>query len=67
MSDKRNLCDYQCSEGVSLHVQPLQKLQAFILQQLYGEIIQIPVVKIQVFVALLLGHENSLVEFSRHF
>lgn len=59
--------EYQCSEQVPLHVQSLQKLQAFILQQLNGEILQVPIVKKEVFVALLFGDGNSLVKLCCHF
>lgn len=57
---------YQCGERVSLHVESLQELQAFILQQLNGEIVQVSVVEEQVLVALLLGNENSVVQFGGH-
>lgn len=57
---------YQRRERVPLHVEPFQKLQAFVFQQLHGESIQIPVVQKEVFVTLLLGDENSLMEFNCH-
>lgn len=57
---------YQRRERVPLHVKSFQKLQAFILQQLQGESIQVPVVQKEVFVTLLLGDENSVMEFNCH-
>lgn len=57
---------YQRGEGVPLHVKSLQRLQAFILQHLPGERVQVPVVEEEHLLSLLPGHGNSLVQVSFH-
>lgn len=58
---------YQCRERVPLHVKSFQKRQTFILQQIDGKSVQVPVIQKEGFVTLLFGDENSFMEFNCHF